>query len=579
MGLRRAVPARAAEAGHHGGAVTEARRRSAAAGPGRQALDLQRRVGNQAVLHLVRAGLEASRPGDALEREADRAAARVAAGLAHAGLPQSCTDCTAAAPCAACGPAAPARDGALADLGPGEPLPPATRAFMQSRFAHDFGQVRVYAGPKAAEAAGAASARAFTLGRNVVFGAGQYAPGTRGGRWLLAHELAHVVQQHRAGGAGLRRAPACKNQDAVDELMRENSRGYPSTVTMYAHVVKSGENLWKLAKVTAADNKVADVGDLSKELTTLNASLGTLRAGNCVVLIKGWVSPTFVEKTKKVSCDERIEKFKKDAAYKHYTAWERETVRKGDAAYKPVVERVSRRTPGLYEGRAAEYERLVETLNEPWIGPLNEGDCVALPMGWKDPNIGRLPPKPTGKIPTGDVAKAIAAVYSEQTSASPNGQEQQKYIWFSIRKRIETAVRGPDLESVLSLKAPAKSEYHAVGGSDYNEALEDLKNETPTNKAVLNAKTVVLENWSAAPPKDAGAFYFHWRRDVTPTVEACYGKPKPKEREAKEKACAWAWANKQGWTAGVSKEDGWLKRLRGDTAAPDERIGSMYIYP
>jgi hypothetical protein len=78
---------------------------------------------------------------------------------------------------------------------PGRPLNPATRAFMESCFGHDFSQVRVHSDARAAELARTVNARAFTVGRDVVFGAGQYAPGTNKGRKLLAHELTHVVRQ------------------------------------------------------------------------------------------------------------------------------------------------------------------------------------------------------------------------------------------------------------------------------------------------------------------------------------------------------------------------------------------------
>ena len=88
----------------------------------------------------------------------------------------------------------------------GRPLDPATRAYMEPRFGHDFGRVRVHSDAKAAESARAVNALAYTVGRDVVFGAGQYAPTTSAGRRLVAHELTHVVQQ-RGVGAGLARQP------------------------------------------------------------------------------------------------------------------------------------------------------------------------------------------------------------------------------------------------------------------------------------------------------------------------------------------------------------------------------------
>jgi Domain of unknown function (DUF4157) len=78
---------------------------------------------------------------------------------------------------------------------PGQPLDAQTRAFMEPRFGHDFSGVRVYMDTKAAESAWAVNALAYTVGRDVVFGAGQYAPGTSEGRRLIAHELAHTIQQ------------------------------------------------------------------------------------------------------------------------------------------------------------------------------------------------------------------------------------------------------------------------------------------------------------------------------------------------------------------------------------------------
>ncbi len=85
---------------------------------------------------------------------------------------------------------------------PGRSLDGETRSFMERRFGHDFSGVRVHAGGKASASARSVGARAYTVGRDVVFGAGQYAPGTTQGRRLLAHELTHVVQQGYSKGEG-----------------------------------------------------------------------------------------------------------------------------------------------------------------------------------------------------------------------------------------------------------------------------------------------------------------------------------------------------------------------------------------
>jgi hypothetical protein len=80
----------------------------------------------------------------------------------------------------------------------GQPLDSTTRGFMESRFGHDFGQVRVHTDARAAESAAKVSALAYTVGSNIVFGAHGYEPLSLEGRRLIAHELTHVLQQRGA---------------------------------------------------------------------------------------------------------------------------------------------------------------------------------------------------------------------------------------------------------------------------------------------------------------------------------------------------------------------------------------------
>jgi len=79
--------------------------------------------------------------------------------------------------------------------GGGQPLPKSIRAFFEPRFGYDFSQVRVHTDSEGAKLAKTLSAKAFTVGQDIVFGAGQYSPQTSVGKKLLAHELTHVVQQ------------------------------------------------------------------------------------------------------------------------------------------------------------------------------------------------------------------------------------------------------------------------------------------------------------------------------------------------------------------------------------------------
>ena len=160
----------------------------------------------------LRAKLATSVPGDFHENEADRIAAEVMS--APESSPQSACRCGAQCPRCKAGPPAPTqsriqrktvrpatvsgnvmpavgntlRDG-------GQPLEAEARDFFEARFGYDFSRVRVHTGARAADSAVALGALAYTVGTDIAFGEGRYAPQTAAGRMLLAHELAHVVQQ------------------------------------------------------------------------------------------------------------------------------------------------------------------------------------------------------------------------------------------------------------------------------------------------------------------------------------------------------------------------------------------------
>jgi hypothetical protein len=85
---------------------------------------------------------------------------------------------------------------------PGKPLDSALRQEMEQRFGHDFSRVRVHSGGVAAQSARDVNAHAYTVGPDIVFAPGQYAPETSSGRYVLAHELTHVVQQDRGVAEG-----------------------------------------------------------------------------------------------------------------------------------------------------------------------------------------------------------------------------------------------------------------------------------------------------------------------------------------------------------------------------------------
>jgi hypothetical protein len=119
----------------------------------------------------------------------------------------------------------------------GQGLGAATRSFYESRFGYDFSEVRIHTGTTAERSAREVQARAYTVGHDIVFGAGEYAPGTAQGRHLLAHELAHVVQQSAAPEAAVvQRAPAAGAANAsggvrYDSMPLEEAIGHLHEMT------------------------------------------------------------------------------------------------------------------------------------------------------------------------------------------------------------------------------------------------------------------------------------------------------------------------------------------------------------
>ncbi len=160
----------------------------------------------------IQAKLALNLPGDLFEREADQAADRVMRMTTHPnpGRPVPLRMATPLSSPEAVhrhtggleGPKSVAATNGNARTGidevlahPGQPLDRGARAFFEPRFGYDFSAVRVHADARAAGTAAALNARAYTAGRNIVFASGEYAPGSDAGRRLLAHELAHVLQQ------------------------------------------------------------------------------------------------------------------------------------------------------------------------------------------------------------------------------------------------------------------------------------------------------------------------------------------------------------------------------------------------
>jgi hypothetical protein len=144
----------------------------------------------------------------------------------------------------------------------GEPLEKNTREKMEPLFGQDFSTVRIHTGQQAAESAASVSARAYTVGQDIVFGAGEYSPSTSEGQKTLAHELTHTIQQ----GSGVKRIPSSieitsptdasevEAHDAAASVMRGEHIG--STVSVSTGVARDPQPPAPPPPAAAAKKKV-----------------------------------------------------------------------------------------------------------------------------------------------------------------------------------------------------------------------------------------------------------------------------------------------------------------------------------
>ena len=145
--------------------------------------------------------------------------------------------------------------------GSGDPLPDNMRTHFESQFGQDFSEVRVHKGAQAGETAKAINAKAYTIGKDIVFGAGAYAPEMAEGQKLLAHELTHVVQQGSVGQS-VQRYEAGEHAE-----LGETQAELKAAFAPQGYTVLKGERLSTIAKkfrITVAELKQANKAKLKK---------------------------------------------------------------------------------------------------------------------------------------------------------------------------------------------------------------------------------------------------------------------------------------------------------------------------
>jgi Domain of unknown function (DUF4157) len=163
---------------------------------------------------------------------------------------------------------------AASDRPSGEPLDPATRVLMEARLGHDFSSVRVHTDQTAARSARQVDARAFTVGDDVVLGAGAPPLQTKQGQRLLAHELAHVVQQRR-GGSSPRLDPEAAHERDADTVASAIALGHTPPPISQGTAVAIARQPIEIPKVSEKTGITVEPGPLRPGVLGLQFPLPT----------------------------------------------------------------------------------------------------------------------------------------------------------------------------------------------------------------------------------------------------------------------------------------------------------------
>jgi hypothetical protein len=226
-------------------------------------------------------------PNDIHEQEADAVAERVMRSTSNPPIQRKCSACAEGTPCPDClqygGAQAkethdrtrpPEVESLLPKFhrGNGRPLSGSVRAFFEPRFGTDLSQVRVHTDHDAGKTARSLHARAFTIGQDIAFGSGQFAPDTAEGKRLLAHELTHTIQQRDSAVSGqgappIQRAPDDGGQsiwDTISQTVKDAGSSVVAGAADVGHAVVTQARELGDAALQGTENAGAAIAQAAK---------------------------------------------------------------------------------------------------------------------------------------------------------------------------------------------------------------------------------------------------------------------------------------------------------------------------
>ncbi len=426
----------------------------------------------------LQAKLAVNQPGDRWEQEAERMAESVmAAGGSRPGVPikpahPALMRQPAAVPTSR---EAPASVESVLGSSSGRPLERGTRNFMEDRFGCDFSRVRIHHDQRAAESARDVNALAYTVGQNVVFAAGQYAPGSHAGQKLLAHELAHTLQQE--GGMPLVRRKTGpftvdglyeKRAAETDFVFFDREQPAPSDTPPESVLDSAEEGKIKTKAKAALDKSLKEItlyGFASEEGDSKENSALIQRRMTAVQNVlerEGFKAPNVVHQTEKLACSN--DKY-------DYRLWRAVEMREGTE----VSSRVCKKKEGARPACDKDHMDLVDAarnkakgLIDGTTGALMRLDAfLAKPAD--EPDVATALDKYFGKSHTPATAKAV--------------RERVQAIWDFLDKMGKaggaTVLCGSDDEPTCHTGSPASASHDSqeviVCDTFFNDSVQKAK--------------------------------------------------------------------------------------------------------